>query len=157
MASRVVHPSTLVAGEWVGPWRIVGRLGTGAFGTVYKVECEGDYFALKLALRRAESGDMNRTDARLRRELACLVRIDHPNVVRIHAFGCWPHPLKGYHYLLMDYVQGHTLQQWTEQKVPTIRMALHVFDRLALALDAVAPGGRRPPGLEVLEHPRARG
>jgi serine/threonine protein kinase len=137
MASRVVHPSSLVAGEWVGPWRIVGRLGSGSYGVVYKVECEGEFFALKLALRRVESGDTNRTDARLRKELGCLVRIDHPNVVRIHAFGCWPHPTRDYHYLLMDYVQGLTIQRWTEQKVPTIRMALHVFDGLALALDAV--------------------
>jgi serine/threonine-protein kinase len=137
--AAVVHPSTLVAGEWVGPWHIVQRLGSGSFGTVYKVECEGDHFALKFSLRRAESDelDMNRTDARLRKELACLVRVQHPNVVRLHAFGCWPHPTRGYHYLLMDYVQGTTIQRWTEQKVPTIRQALHVFDRLALALDAV--------------------
>ncbi|HEX8703893.1 MAG TPA: serine/threonine-protein kinase [Myxococcaceae bacterium] len=137
MASRVVHPSCLVAGEWVGPWLVVKKLGSGAFGAVYKVECEGDFFALKLALRRPESGDANHTDARLQKELACLVRIHHPNVVRIHAFGGWPHPTKGYHYLLMDYVEGLTMQRWTEQRVPTIRMALHVFDRLALALDSV--------------------
>jgi len=137
MASWVVHPSSLVAGEWVGPWRIVGKLGSGAFGAVYKVECEGDLFALKLALRRAESEDAHHTDARLRKELACLVRLHHPNVVRLHAFGCWPHPTRGYPYLLMDYVKGLTIQRWTEQRVPTLRMALHVFDRLALALDAV--------------------
>src|SRR5687768_9010759 len=118
MAARAVHPSVLVAGEWVGAWQIVGRLGVGSFGSVYKVECEGEHFALKFSLRRAESDDPNLTDARLRKELACLVRLQHPNVVRIHAFGCWPHPTRGYHYLLMDYVQGATIQRWTRQTVP---------------------------------------
>jgi serine/threonine-protein kinase len=137
MASRVVHPIALVEGEWVGPWRIVQKLGSGSYGAVYKVECEGDFFALKLALRRAGSQDENQTDARLRKELACLVRIHHPNVVKLHAFGCWPHPIEGYPYLLMDHVPGVTIRQWAEQRVPTVRMALHLFDRVALALDAV--------------------
>lgn len=137
MASRVVHPNAMVEGEWVGPWRIIQKLGSGSYGAVYKVECEGGFFALKLALRRAVSDDENQTDARIRKELACLVRIHHPNVVRLHAFGCWPHPIEGYPYLLMDYVRGATIREWAEQRGPTVRMALHLIDRVALALDAV--------------------
>ncbi|MDY7232016.1 serine/threonine protein kinase [Hyalangium rubrum] len=143
MAERVVHPSTLVPGEWVGAWQIVGKLGSGSFGAVYKVECEGEAFALKFSLRRQESGedDLNQTDARLRKELACLLRIQHPNVVRLHAFGCWPHPTKGYRYLLMDYVAGKPLARWARDEVPSIRRVLQVFDKLALTLEAIHRAG----------------
>ncbi len=142
MAS-MVHPSVLTAGQWVGHWQIVSKLGAGSFGAVYKVECSGEPFALKFAMRRAESDDGNLTDARLRRELACLVRVRHPNIVRALAFGCWPHPAEGYHYLLMDYVEGACLGQWAQSKRPTIRRTLALFGKLALALDAAHCAGVR--------------
>lgn len=143
MVARMVHPSTLVPGEQVGAWRIVGKLGSGSFGAVYKVECEGEMFALKFALRRQESGaeDRNMTDARLRKEMACLIRVQHPNVVRMHAFGCWPHPIRDYRYLLLDYVDGKNVTRWAQKEAPSVRRVLRVFGSLALALDAIHRAG----------------
>ncbi|MBN1203292.1 MAG: serine/threonine protein kinase [Myxococcaceae bacterium] len=137
MESHEVHPSCLVSGEWVGAWRILKRLGAGAFGAVYLVECEGEVLALKFSLRQVESGDLNQTGARLQKELACLLQIQHPNVVRIHAFGRWPHPMQGYPYLLMDYVEGPTLHEWRRRERPTFREVIVLFGKLALTLDAL--------------------
>jgi serine/threonine-protein kinase len=137
MESHTVHPSCLVSGEWVGAWRILKRLGTGAFGAVYLVECEGEILALKFALRPVESDDLNQTGARLRKELACLLQIQHPNVVQIYAFGRWPHPMRGYPYLLMEYVDGPTLHEWRRQARPTFRQVIELFGKLALTLDAL--------------------
>ncbi len=138
MSSYTPHPVALVSGERVGEWLIRKRVGAGSFGAVYQVECEGELFALKFSLRRPESGDdLNQTAARLQKELASLLQIRHPHIVRTYAYGCWPHPKKGYPYLLMDYVHGLTLHQWRQQVAPTFRQVFELFGKLALALDAL--------------------
>jgi serine/threonine protein kinase len=155
MSAYVQHPTTLVAGEWVGNSRILARLGSGSFGAVYKVECEGEILALKFSLRRAESDDLNRTGDRLLKELACLLQIQHPNIIRPHAFGRWPHPTQGYHYLLMDYVEGPTLADWGQKMSPSIREILRLFDRLALVVEALDRAGIRHrdlKGANILVH-----
>lgn len=137
MSEHETHPSFLGSGERVGAWLIRKRLGRGSFGAVYLVECEGDLFALKFALQRPENDDLNRTGERLRKELACLLQIEHPNVVRTYAFGRWPHPSQGYPYLLMDHVEGMTLSEWCGRTQPTFRQVLELSSKLALALDAL--------------------
>jgi serine/threonine protein kinase len=138
MSSYTPHPVALVTGERVGDWLIRKRVGAGSFGAVYLVECGGELFALKFALRHPESGDdLNQTAARLQKEMACLLQIQHPNIVRTYAYGRWPHPKTGYPYLLMDFVDGLTLHDWRQQLAPTFRQVFELFAKLALALDAL--------------------
>lgn len=138
MSSYGPHPVALVAGERVGDWIVRKKLGAGSFGAVYLVQYERDFFALKFSLRRPESGDdLNQTGARMGRELASLLRIRHPNIVRLHGYGRWPHPTHGFSYLLLEYVDGPTLHEWRRTVVPTFRQVLAVFSSLALALEAL--------------------
>jgi len=137
MSEYEAHPGLLVAGARVGQWLIRKRLGAGTFGAVYLVECEGDLFALKFSLRRPESDDLNLTGERLRKELACLLQIQHPNVVRTYAFGRWPHPALGYPYLLMEHVDGVTLLEWRRRAAPSFRQVLEICSKLALAVEAL--------------------
>lgn len=137
MSEYVAHPGYLVAGERVGDLLIRKRLGAGSFGAVYLVEYEGDLFALKFALRHPESDDLPQTGLRLRKELACLLQIQHPNIVKTYAYGRWPHPSQGYPYLLMEHVEGPTLYHWSRKAEPTFRQTLVLFSKLALAVDAL--------------------
>ncbi|WP_245768979.1 serine/threonine protein kinase [Stigmatella aurantiaca] len=131
------HPFHLQPDMWVGPWRIVSRLGSGGFGAVFRVEAGGESFALKFAVHGPDSPDLNRTDGRARRELACLLLTSHPHVVRVWGHGRWPHPRTGYHYVVMDYVEGPTLTGWVRHHRPTLREVLVLFDTLARTLDAL--------------------
>jgi len=135
------HPFHLAPDMMVDTWRIKARLGAGGFGAVFRVEAEGQPFALKFAAHGPGPGDVNRTDARAQRELACLVLIQHPNVVRVWAHGRWPHPTQGYHYVVMDYVEGPTLTDWVKLTRPTVRQVVRLFDTLALALQALHSQG----------------
>jgi serine/threonine protein kinase len=135
------HPFHLMPDMMVGPWRIKARLGAGGFGAVYRVEAEGEPYALKFAAHAPDSGDANRTDARAQRELACLLLIHHPNVVRVWAHGRWPHPTRGYHYVVMDYVEGPILADWVKLSQPTLRQVVRLFDTLALTLHALHSEG----------------
>ncbi|WP_224372604.1 serine/threonine protein kinase [Hyalangium versicolor] len=137
MTDYMPHPIALVPGERVGDWIIRRKLGAGAFGAVYLVDYEGDPFAIKFALRRIQSDDLNQTAARLRKEFASLLRVRHPNVVRTYGCGHWPHPKTGYSYVLMDFVDGLTLHEWRRRCVPTFRQMCQLFSTIALALDAL--------------------
>ncbi|MDC0711609.1 serine/threonine-protein kinase [Stigmatella sp. ncwal1] len=135
--SVIAHPLQLQPDMKIGPWRIVARLGSGGFGAVFRVECGGEFFALKFAVHGPDSPDPNRTDGRARRELACLLLTSHPHVVRVWGHGRWPHPRTGYHYVVMDYVEGPTLTGWVRHHRPTFRQVLVLFDTLARTLDAL--------------------
>lgn len=128
------HPLALRPGMTVGPWRILAPLGSGAFGIVFQVEHAGQRHALKFALRGPGSDDLNRTDARAAKELACLLHAVHPNVARVWAHGRWPDARTGYHFVVMDFVEGVTLNDWVKQSRPSARRVARLFARLARTL-----------------------
>ena len=130
-----LDPDNLPAGEMVDGWRVVRRLGAGAYGTTYQVEKGGQFFALKLAHHRPQSGDERHTDERTQREISCLLALRHRHIVRVWAHGRWPHPQEGWLYFIMDYVEGATLSQWQEQARPTAHEVAVLIEKV---LEAVA-------------------
>ncbi|MFL5350149.1 MAG: serine/threonine protein kinase [Hyalangium sp.] len=121
-----LQPGTLVDG-----WQIVRALRTGGFGAVHQAEKHGKAVALKVALHREQSGDTGRTHARALREVATLLMMDHPNLIKARGFGYLP---DGRVYLVLEYVDGWTLGDWLERMHPTFRELVHVFSRIAEAV-----------------------
>ena len=70
-------PLDLKPGQMVSDWRIVRRIGSGGYAVVYEVERDGERFALKVACQTERSIDPRQTDARARREVACLQQLNH--------------------------------------------------------------------------------
>jgi eukaryotic-like serine/threonine-protein kinase len=119
-------PGTVIDG-----WHVMGTMGEGGFGAVHHVEKDGQPCALKLALHREESGDDGRTHARTLQEVLILLMLDHPNIVKPRAFGYLP---DGRVYLVLEYVDGWTLDQWVERTHPTAQEIARVFMKIARAL-----------------------
>ncbi|RYZ38879.1 MAG: serine/threonine protein kinase [Myxococcaceae bacterium] len=125
-----LHPDQLEVGHHVGPWRIVGSLGAGGFGRVFKVERGGHVYALKIALRpagphAAEEEDVN---GRLSREVAALMACaPHPNLPRVHAVDRWPAPPDGYFFHVTDFVDGETFHEWRWRVKPSAAHLLTVY------------------------------
>lgn len=123
----------------VHSWRILRKLGEGGYGYVYLVELpglEGEHFTLKLSkFRQGEGG------ARADKERVLLSRVEHPNVVRVWGHGHWPHPSRGWPYLLLEYVEGLGLWRWLEANNPTPREVAQRIDAMAQALAAVHEKG----------------
>lgn len=138
-ASQARHPCELEPGTQVHAWRIVRTLGEGGYGFVYLVELsglEGEPFTLKLSkFRQGEGG------ARADKERALLSRVEHPNIVRVWGHGYWPHPARGWPYLVMEYVEGPGLWSWLEQHNPTAREVTAMMAALTDALAAVHERG----------------
>lgn len=121
-----LQPGTLVEG-----WQIIRALRTGGFGAVHHAEQHGREFALKVALHREQSGDTGKTHARALRELAILLTLDHPHIVKPRGYGYLP---DGRVYCVLEYVDGWTLGDWKERTFPTFREIARVFAQIAAAV-----------------------
>jgi serine/threonine protein kinase len=109
IAEEELAPDTLVLGRY----SIVERVGEGAFGRVYRARDEsGGTVALK-ELSPPGDDDPALTVRLFRREVATLLRLDHPAIPAVHAasFG-------GPFYLAMDYVEGPTLERVLDDRGP---------------------------------------
>ncbi len=94
-------------GSIVGPYRLVTCLGRGGMGTVWRAaDLEvGRFVALKLI--SVDPLDPDRSLGRAIREAEAAGRLDHPNIVGVHAAGS----AGALRYIAMDLVDGGSLAQ----------------------------------------------
>jgi eukaryotic-like serine/threonine-protein kinase len=97
-------------GARVGRYRVVGRLGAGGMGVVFRAhDPELDRFvALKVVAAEISGADPQGARARLLREARALARLSHPNVVPAYDVGT----LGSRIYVAMEHVEGETLGDW---------------------------------------------
>jgi hypothetical protein len=96
--------------ETIGRWQIEGVLGRGAMGLVLLARDPklDRRVALKLLLQPTHDVAL---EARLEREARAMAQLNHPNVVTLYELGEWA----GRRYLVMEHVQGVTLDRWLAQ------------------------------------------
>ncbi|ADO72246.1 serine/threonine protein kinase [Stigmatella aurantiaca] len=115
LPARNLNPAYLLPGGLVGPWRVIGWRGQGAYGTVYQVERVGEEkvgpFALKLALYP--------DDERFEREAELLSRINHQHIPGLVEEGVWQHRDGAFPYLVMQWIEGVPLYTWAAQRNPS--------------------------------------
>ncbi len=100
-----------------GKYRILGEIGRGGMGIVYRAwECDlGRTVALKmiLASHLSSQQDLHRFQA----EARAAAGLRHPNIVQVHEVG----QIAGQHVFVMDYVEGSNLaQRKAEYQLPAI-------------------------------------
>ncbi len=108
-------PLDLEPGDvYAGTIRIVRVIGVGSFARVYEVEVPGhdQRLALKLTREPVTAGDQAQ---RALREITILRTLTNPHVVR--TFDCGLRP-DGHIYLLMDLLEGSSLDVWHDFKAP---------------------------------------
>jgi serine/threonine protein kinase len=123
------HPD----GFFLGPYRVIDRIGKGRMAGVYKGRHEsGQIVAIKvLPASRARDPELL---ARFQREGRLLTRLDHPNVVRALQLG----EADGKHYLVLEHLEGETLEDVLEKSkrlpvpeaVRIVHQALHGLQHL---------------------------
>jgi tRNA A-37 threonylcarbamoyl transferase component Bud32 len=86
---------------------ILELLGQGGMGAVYKARQPKLDRLVALKILPAEAGADAHFAERFNREARALARLDHPNIVRVHDFG----DSGGFHYFIMEYVEGVNLRQ----------------------------------------------
>src|SRR6266536_1672023 len=94
-----------LAGDKLGPYEILGPLGAGGMGEVYRArDTRLDRLVAIKALPDAFARDPTRL-ARFQREARLLASLMHPNVAAIHGL----EEADGAPYLVLEYVEGETL------------------------------------------------
>jgi serine/threonine protein kinase len=93
-----------------GKYEIVGRLGSGGMGAVYRARrvLIGDEVAVKV-LHTKFVGDDTLVE-RFRREARAAAQLQHPNVVTIHDYG-EARGAEGFAYIVMELVRGEPLRE----------------------------------------------
>ena len=116
----------------IGPYILLDRLGHGGMSQVYKAQhlATGLTVAVKILDPRYAQHPV--ALARFRREIAALVKLDHPNIVR--AFDASEH--NGQLFLVLEYVDGIDLSRLVKKIGPLpVELAAHCIYHAAIGLD----------------------
>jgi serine/threonine protein kinase len=97
-----------------GQYRLTAEIGEGGMGQVFKVSRPGLVRPAAIKILRRELMGSAEIVARFHREVSITTRLNHPNIVRTYEAG----EQNGYHYLVMEYVEGEDLATRIEQCGP---------------------------------------
>ncbi|NBB69962.1 MAG: tetratricopeptide repeat protein, partial [Alphaproteobacteria bacterium] len=140
----------LEPGTRLGPWQIIEAVGAGGMGDVYRAERADGAFEMVVAVKliRSHSEELARL---LTYERQTLARLNHPGIARLLDGGVTE---DGRPYLVMDWVEGDTLDRWCRERSPDPGRVLEVFREACDAVSAahrelIVHGDIKPANLKV--------
>ncbi|MDB5324368.1 MAG: pknB 8 [Phycisphaerales bacterium] len=117
--------------EFIGPFRVLERLGGGGMGVVYKAE-QREGVRRMVAVKVIRAGmDTKDVVTRFEVERQALALMTHPNVARVFEAGETP---DGRPYIAMEYVPGTPITQFCDQEKLTTRERLELFVQVCHAV-----------------------
>ena len=119
-------------GRQIPGYQILSKLGSGAMATVFKArQLKLDRIVAIKVLPQKMSENAEYVD-RFYKEGKAAARLNHPNIVQAFDVG----EAGGYHYFVMEYVEGHSLyDELAQGKVFSEQEALDVIIQIARALE----------------------
>lgn len=133
-----MKPEEIGIGSEIGGFKIEEVLGRGGMGVVYKAHelSLNRKVALKVLSQKLSSDQ--EFIQRFKREAQIIASLDHPNIVRVLAYG----EEKGLYYFAMEYIKGKDLSQILKEKTNiSLEEALQITAQIANALiEAEAKG-----------------
>ncbi|ANM31157.1 hypothetical protein ABI59_18635 [Acidobacteria bacterium Mor1] len=109
-------PEIAAPPERIGHFRILGVLGQGGMGVVYRAEQDDPQRQVALKMIRG-AGLEQRQIAMFRREIEVLARLEHPNIASIFEAGVSE---DGQHFYSMELVQGEPLDDFLSKRSSTL-------------------------------------
>jgi len=123
-----------LVGTTIGGCKILEKIGHGGMGTVYKAHHLALDIIVAVKVLKPLS-DVPDAKERFLREARIAAKLRHPNIIGVTNVGCE----NGVHFIVMDYVDGKTLQTIISEKgkiepQEAVRITMQVLSALQLAL-----------------------
>lgn len=119
--------------EYIGPYRILGKLGEGGIGVVLEGRHQAIERSAAIKLLRSDHATTPEVIERFFNEARAAGRINHPGIVQILDFGRLP---RGDAYLAMELLSGESLSARLKRGPPSLLEALRFTWQTASALAA---------------------
>src|ERR1700724_3034805 len=110
----------LTAGTKLGPYEVVAPLGAGGMGEVYRATDTGLDRTVAIKILPAHLSDNPEARQRCVREARTISSLNHPHICVLHDVGSQ----NGTDYLVMEYVQGETLEARLQKGPMPLKQAL---------------------------------
>ena len=118
-------------GKWIGPYKLLQRIGEGGCGVVYMAEQETPV-RRRVALKVIKLGmDTRSVIARFEAERQALAMMDHPNIARVLDAGATE---TGRPYFVMELVRGVRITTYCDENCLDTRQRLDLFIQICNAI-----------------------
>ena len=111
-------------------YRILGKLGEGGMGVVWRAIQESTQRQVALKTTTALAGSSRSAVLRFEREVELAARLEHPHIARVYDSGRH----EGIQYYAMELVDGLPLDEYVQQHRPTRRELLRLMQQVAAAV-----------------------
>ena len=117
----------------IAGYRILGLLGSGGMGVVYRAEQQNPPRQVALKVLAPGLGGPA-AQARFALEAEALGRLQHPGIAAILQAGSYTSPLGEQPFLAMELVDGEPLPQWAARTQPTVQARLELLIEVCAAV-----------------------
>ncbi|HEU5135271.1 MAG TPA: serine/threonine-protein kinase [Steroidobacteraceae bacterium] len=119
-------------GERIGAYRIVGMLGAGGMGDVFKAVRDDDQYHAEVAIKLMRADVRSSlTEQRFRIERQILAGLDHRNIARLLDGGTAE---GGMPYVVMELVTGEPIDAWCDTRQLGVRERVQIFLQVCAAV-----------------------
>ncbi len=127
LESTELTPSDASSRQWIGPYRLLQKIGEGGMGEVWLAE-QDKPIRRRVALKLIKLGmDTKQVIARFEAERQALALMDHSNVARVIDAGATP---EGKPYFAMEYVKGEPITDYCDKHQLTTKERLELFTQV---------------------------
>ncbi|MBC8025635.1 MAG: protein kinase, partial [Steroidobacteraceae bacterium] len=119
-------------GERIGAYRIVGILGSGGMGDVFKAVRDDDQYHSEVAIKLMRADVRSSlTEQRFKTERQILAGLDHRNIARLLDGGT---AAGGIPYVVMELVTGEPIDGWCDSRKLSVRERVSLFLQVCAAV-----------------------
>src|ERR1700686_1334682 len=128
---------SLTSGTRVGPYEVISAAGAGGMGEVYRAKDTRLDRTVAIKILPAHLSDSSEAKQRFEREARAISSLNHPHICVLHDVGSQD----GTAYLVMEYVDGETLESRLKKGPLPLKQALECGVQICDALEKAHRAG----------------